>query len=136
MLKLEFWSSAWSHSCIEVVYLSLAPPSTDQLKVGSAWLHDASDGQEPLYILSVDELLATKHIDKVECLRQHLFSLRVNHAHNWIMRRLHQLRLLDDDAHFVIVAAIDLFKCLDHQLVQLCVPVKNRRGQESLSLLG
>ena len=66
MLKLEFGSSAWSHSCIEVVYLSLAPPSTDQLKVGSTWLHDASDGQETLNILCVDELLAAENVDEVE----------------------------------------------------------------------
>ena len=130
MLKLEFGSSTWSHTCIEMVYLGLAPPSTDQLKVGPTWLHDASDSQETLNVLSIYELLATKHINKIECLGQHLLRLRVNHAHNWIMRRLHQLRLLNDDAHFVIVTAVDLFKCLDHQLVELCVSAKDRGGQE------
>ena len=104
--------------------LGLAPPSTDQLKIRSTWLHNTPDGQKTLHVFRIYELLATEDIDKVECLGQHLLCLRVDYTHNRVMRRLHQLCLLNDNAHFAIVTAVDLFKCLDHQLVELCVPVK------------
>lgn len=125
MLEGEVGSSTWRNLRHEVVCLGLTAPFLDQFKVFAFRLEDTSDGEEALNVVCVDELFAPKHINKIECLRNHCLALRVNDAHNGVMCSLLQPRLLNQDAQFVLVAFVHLFEGLGHELVQLCVPVKD-----------
>ena len=68
-----------------------------QLNVAALWFEYATNSEEALKVFSIDQLLATEHVDKVECLRQDDFSLGIDDTDHWIVCRLLQPSRLDYD---------------------------------------
>ena len=65
------------------------------LNIAALWLKHATNSEESLEVFSIDQLLATEHVDEVERLRQDDFCLGIDNTDNWVVCRLLQPRLLD-----------------------------------------
>ena len=129
-------SSALSNLSYVVVDLSFfASLLLDEFDVASLRLEDTTDGEEPLNIISSDQLLASEDINEVESLGKHHLRLSVDNTDDWVVSGLHKLRRLDEDSDLVLVSLINLFKGFDHLLVHGSLLVDKVQDDRELRVL-